>query len=280
MSRVRRSFVSAEPGFVLRQWVSFEGLGVHTGQLGRVRVGPARSSGCWMASAGQRWPVRADYVVQLERCTVLGHQGVSVSTVEHLLSALAALNIYNCEIEVEGPEIPILDGSAKPFYEALLPAREEAAQLVPLVLQQPLWVGQGAYQVLALPAPRCSYTYCLHYAHPLLGYQEVTFIPGQQDYLEEIGLATTFALEAEVEALKKAGLALGGSLENALVIYPDRFSRPLRVVDEPVRHKCLDLMGDLYLLGRPLQARVLAVKAGHRGHVELAQRLLKEVSPC
>ena len=263
----------------LTQEVRFSGVGVHSGEICQVSVKPGRpGAGCWMESAGQRWPCLADSVVEVERCTVLGRGETRVSTVEHLFAALAALAIYDCEISVEGSEIPILDGSALPFVVGLKDHLELGPELEPLVLSQPTWVGNEQSQVLALPSPICRYQYSLYYPKTPIGYQEASFEPLNESFEQKLAPARTFALEREVEWLRAQGLARGGSLDNALVVLGNGFSSPLRVDQEMARHKCLDLVGDLYLLGRPLQAQVLAVKAGHRWHVELARKMLRELA--
>lgn len=260
--------------------VIWQGVGIHSGATSQVtcRPGPV-GGGCWISSGqGEAFPVSPAAVSDVRRCTVLqGPGGQSVATVEHLFSALAALGIYDLHIQVDGPEIPILDGSALPFFEALREHSEPAAGPLPWVLQRPLWVGQGESMVLALPGQHTRYGWALHYDHPMLGYQECTFEPEVDDYASQIGLARTFALQEEVELLRSQGLAQGGSLDNALVVQPQGFSSPLRISQEPVRHKCLDLIGDLYLVGRPVRARFWAVKAGHRWHVEMARKLVEEV---
>lgn len=254
--------------------VEFCGVGVHSGKVCRAQVGPAEAgSGCWLECADQRWPASLESVVEVERCTVLGKGDRRVSTVEHLFAALSALHIWDCTIRLEGSEIPILDGSALPFLEALAPLAQPAGSIAPYVLDQPLWVGNESAQVLALPHHECLLNYALHYDHPMIGYQEVCFAPLRQSFAQHLAPARTFALQQEVDWLRAKGLAQGGSLDNALVVQEQGFSSPLRLEFEPVRHKCLDLLGDLYLLGRPLQAKVLAIKAGHRWHVELLRRL-------
>lgn len=253
--------------------VEFTGVGVHSGEPCRLRVGPGNGRGCRVEQAGEEFSAHVDSVVELERCTVLGRGAARLSTVEHLFSALAALRVYDCRVEVlEGQEVPILDGSALPFWEALRGVVEPGPELEPLVVREPTWVGNDQSQVLALPADDCELQYALYYAHPLIGYQEVSFRPRRDRFEEQLAPARTFALQQEVEWLKAKGLARGGSLENALVI-GESYSSSLRLPLEPVRHKCLDLLGDLYLAGRPIQGRVLAVKAGHRWHVELVQKL-------
>lgn len=254
--------------------VEFCGVGVHSGQDCRVQVSPAEEgSGCWLESGHERWPASLESVVEVERCTVLGKGDRRISTVEHLFSALSALHLWDCTIRLEGPEVPILDGSALPFLEALAPLAQPAGSIAPYVVEQPLWVGNETAQVLALPHHEGLLNYALYYEHPMIGYQEISFAPRSQSFAKELAPARTFALQQEVDWLRAKGLAQGGSLDNALVVQEQGFSSPLRLESEPVRHKCLDLLGDLYLLGRPLQAKVWAIKAGHRWHVELLRRL-------
>lgn len=263
----------------LTQEVHFSGVGVHSGEHCQVSLRPGQpGAGCWMQRDGQRWPCLASSVVEVERCTVLGRGETRVSTIEHLFSALAALGIYDCEIQVQGGEIPILDGSALPFVESLKPHLEAADPVAPLILDRPVWVGNEHSHVLALPSSTRRYQYSLYYPNTPIGYQEASFEPLNESFEQKLAPARTFALEREVEWLRAQGLARGGSLDNALVVLADGFSSPLRLEQEMARHKCLDLVGDLYLLGRPLQAQVLAVKAGHRWHVELAQKILRELA--
>jgi UDP-3-O-acyl N-acetylglucosamine deacetylase len=261
----------------------FSGHGVHLGEPCRVRVEPApEGQGCWLQQGDVRFPALAENVVELERCTVLGHGSARVSTVEHLFAALAALRVYDCTVVVDGPELPILDGSALPFFSALASRVEAAGTIEPLVVTEPVWVGNENSQVLALPAEQTVFRYALFYPHPLLGYQECEFAPAHDMFAAELAPARTFALQQEVEYLQARGLARGGSLDNALVVGMNGYSTPLRLPNEPVRHKCLDLLGDLYLLGRPLQAQVIAIKAGHRWHVELVRKisLVRGGRPC
>lgn len=267
----------------LTEAVEFSGHGVHLGQACCVRVEPAPPGhGCWLQQGSERFPALAHNVVELERCTVLGHGDARISTVEHLFAALAALRVYDCNVVVDGPELPILDGSALPFLSALEPCVEPSGSIEPLVLREPVWVGNDNSQVLALPAEETVLRYALYYPHPLLGYQECEFTPARHSFATELAPARTFALQQEVELLQAKGLARGGSLDNALVVGMDAYSSPLRLPNEPVRHKCLDLLGDLYLLGRPLQAQVIAIKAGHRWHVELVRKisLVRGGRPC
>lgn len=257
--------------------IAFSGVGIHTGQTCSLRLQPAPpdSGRVFVTPSGHELPARVDRVVRCDRSTVLGDEQATVSTPEHLLSALWAAGIDNVRILIEGTEVPILDGSALPFWNEIQRVgrqpQDRPARL--LTLSQPWVVGepQGPL-VVVLPAERPSFEFVLHYPHPMLGTQSAVFAPGQ-DYGAEVAPARTFALWEEVAPLLERGLAQGGSLDNALIVHPDRFSTPLRLAQEPGRHKLLDLIGDFALLDARLQARVLAVRAGHRWHVEAARQV-------
>lgn len=267
------------PQGTLASPVTFEGVGVHTGSRARVEVEPAPpGSGRRFVVGGAEIPALATAVVRCERSTTLGAEGAEVSTVEHLLAAAAGLGLDNLTLRVEGREIPILDGSASEFCRLFLEAgRVEQDLPAPRrVLRRPVFVAQGTGVALALPAEAPELEYHLDYAHPQLGYQRITFRPGEDRFEVELAPARTFALWEEVEPLLERGLARGGDLSNALVVYQDRLSSPLRLENEPVRHKCLDLLGDLALLGADLVARVVVVRGGHKLHVALATSLLQE----
>lgn len=266
----------------------FQGVGVHSGATATVRVHPAPAGhGRMFLVGGQRIPALADHVVRVDRCTTLGLEGATVSTVEHLLAAAAGLGLTDLLIEVEGPEMPILDGSALPFAEGFLAAglRDQGPVAPPLILERPVYAAAGDGVVVALPADEPCFECSVYFPHPLVGLQQVSFRPAEGDFVRDLAPARTFGFWDEVQALLARGLALGGDVSNALVIgapthashgYPG-FSSPPRFPDEPVRHKCLDLVGDLALVGAPVKARVLAVRAGHRLHVEVAKKILEEV---
>ncbi len=260
--------------------LSLSGPGIHTGQQTRVTLCPAPvdRGRVFKTALGVEIPARVDCVLACDRSTVLGRDGARVSTPEHLLSALCAAAIDNVEILIEGEEVPILDGSALPFWQAIekVGRTSQGVAARTIVPERPLSVGtiDGAL-VLVLPAPSLTYEYVMHYPHPMLGTQSVAWSPAE-DYGKTVAPARTFALEEEVQALLDRGMAQGGSLENALVVHRDRYSSPLRLQNEPGRHKLLDLIGDLALLDARLQARVLGIKAGHRWHVEAARKVWEE----
>ncbi|MBD2101170.1 UDP-3-O-acyl-N-acetylglucosamine deacetylase [Leptolyngbya sp. FACHB-261] len=268
---------------------SFElsGIGLHSGAEARVRVGPAApGAGRFFVRLDQPEasviPAQVDSVHQTVLSTELRLGEASVRTVEHLLAALAGLGVDNARIELDGPELPILDGSALPWAEAIA-AVGLATQDQPrpaYVLTEPIWCHSGDAFVAALPAPQLRFSYGIEFELPAIGQQWWTWTPDSQSFLQEVAPARTFALEHQVEALRGAGLIKGGSLENALVCGTQGWlNPPLRFPNEPVRHKLLDLVGDFSLLGirhaLGLQAHILAYKASHDLHTRLV-RLLAE----
>lgn len=260
----------------LCQSLCLSGIGLHTGRPGRVTVKPSPpDSGISFVSGAVRIPAWAAFVVSTRRCTCLGMGEVQIDTVEHLLSALWGLGIDNAEIAIEGPEVPILDGSARPWVEAIQAAgicqQEEPARV--LRLEAPVSLRIEESWLVAIPATTFTLTCVTEFDHPLLGIQTATFRHDPQLYAEQIAPARTFGFAEEVKALQAAGLAQGGTFENALVIYPDHFSDVERLPQECLRHKALDLFGDLSLIGRRLQAAVTAIKPGHRANTAFAALL-------
>jgi UDP-3-O-[3-hydroxymyristoyl] N-acetylglucosamine deacetylase len=273
----------AEYQTTLQHAVEVSGVGLHSGSTATVRIHPAGVgegiSFFRRDQRGARIPAAHAFLNGSNYATSLARGKTSVSTVEHLLSALQGLEIDNARIEVDGPEVPILDGSSGPFVEAILAAglRRLGAPRRFLSLKQPVSIRQADKIILALPSNELQVTYAIDFAHPAIGYQAVTMHPTRQTFAAAIAPARTFCLLRDVAMMRAAGLALGGSLENALVIGEDgALNGALRFPDEFVRHKVLDLIGDLTLLGMPLRAHVIAFKGGHRMHAALVGRILSE----
>lgn len=264
----------------LKSPITIEGVGLHTGELARVTVQPA-PIGTGMVfvrtdRGGAEIPGSHENVVSSSLATTVSANGVSVGTVEHLLAALFGLGVDNARIEVDGPEIPILDGSAAPFVEAVRAAgiAGQGVRRRSLHLRRPVAVRHGERTVLALPADDLRISYAIDFAHPAIGYQAVTLRLDEKVFAASIAPARTFCLLRDVNAMRDSGLALGGSLDNALVVGDDGpVNGELRFRDEFVRHKVLDLIGDLALAGAPLCAHVIVFKGGHRMHAALVQKI-------
>jgi UDP-3-O-[3-hydroxymyristoyl] N-acetylglucosamine deacetylase len=188
------------------------------------------------------------------------------------MSALAGMRIDNAEVRINGPELPILDGSCQPWVSMIQSSGTVNldADLQPLELRETVALQDGSSWIVAVPANRFSVTCVTHFDHPMLGTTSGTFVDDPTEYASGIAPSRTFAFIHEVEALREAGLALGGTLDNALVIYEDRFSTPLRVPDEWLRHKVLDLYGDLALAGGLVNAAITAIMPGHRINAKFA----------
>ncbi|GAB4452033.1 MAG: UDP-3-O-acyl-N-acetylglucosamine deacetylase [Armatimonadaceae bacterium] len=260
------------------------GTGIHTGEKARVTLHPVPSgSGITFRSQGETIPAHHACVVDTSRCTVLGKNGVTVSTVEHLLSACAGTGITDLLVEVQGPEMPIGDGSARiwldAFAEAGIAQGDPTELLFPTALSQTVTVADARREIFlaARPAPEFRLLTHIAFEHSLIQTQTWEWSASHGNYAGEIAPARTFGFIEEVEALQKAGLAKGGTLENAVVIYPDRYSSPLRFDNELVRHKALDLLGDLLLVGNGLlpNADIIAIKPGHRYNVMLAAEIAR-----
>jgi UDP-3-O-[3-hydroxymyristoyl] N-acetylglucosamine deacetylase len=262
----------------IRKPVSIEGIGLHSGKLARVTLAPAAAdSGITFVSrpTGQRIPARVESVVNSHYATTVGVDGARVQTVEHLLAAVAGLDIDNLAVEVDGPEIPALDGSAKPFVALLALAGrvQQSARRRPLTLPYPLRVGGGGRWTHVVPADSLRITYTLDNDHPAIGTQVLSWAPTERSFVDEFAPARTYGFLRDLGLMRKNGLARGGSLDNAIVLGNRGALNGLRYRDEFVRHKILDLLGDLALLGRPLRAHVIARNGGHALNLELVSAI-------
>lgn len=256
------------------------GVGLHSGKPSTVCVRPAPSGVglVFVASgSGQEIPARAQNVVDTSRCTQLGVDGVVIQTVEHVLSALAGCGIDDAYIETSGDELPAMDGSALPFVHALRSAgvvAQESGSVDPVRVERPRLFTEGGSTILLEPAASFKATVVLDYPkHPYIGVQVVRFDSSRMSYDEQIAPSRTYGFLHEVEALRAHGLALGASAENALVLGDDDYVGERRFEDEMARHKLLDLIGDLALVGRPVLAEITAIKPGHAVNTSLARAL-------
>ena len=264
----------------------FAGVGLHSGQRVRAAVLPAPTG--WGivfvrtdCAGDNRVAARAANVVHTRLNTVIGNAaGVTVSTIEHLMAAMAALSVDNAVIELDGPEVPIMDGSALPFVQMIDHAgrrRQEAPRRYLEVLR-PVEVADGDKRARLLPSRRFEVAFEIAFDSPAIGRQSVDLAVDEESFRTELADARTFGFLHEVEALRRAGLALGGSLDNAVVVDGERILNPegLRRTDEFVRHKALDAVGDLYVMGYPMIGRFEGLYAGHAINNAVVRALLEQ----
>jgi UDP-3-O-[3-hydroxymyristoyl] N-acetylglucosamine deacetylase len=263
----------------LKTTVSIDGVGLHSGHPVRAHFHPAPPDYGLVFLRREHpdrpIPARLDSASSFDLATTLKRGEVSIGTVEHALSAAAGVGLDNCLIEIEGPEVPILDGSALPFVRLFHAAGFERQNALarPLSLPRPVEVVREDRRVMYVPdGNHLTITYEIDFPHPIVGRQELTFTLKAEEFASRIAPARTFGFAREVEAMRARGLARGGSLHNAVVLDDTGIiSGPLRFRDEFVRHKVMDLIGDLALLGRPLTGHIHARKAGHALHIEFAR---------
>lgn len=262
---------------------AFDGVGLHTGAEAHVEVRPApENAGLVFALDEDAFevPALAEYVTETSRATVIGRDGRTVSTVEHLLSALFGMGVTNATIAVRGPEIPVTDGSGKQFVDMIESAglRPQPAPRKTHTLHAPYYLRDGDRLIAALPADGFRVRFLADFPAPVgTQYYDGPMTPTV--YRTDICGARTFGYLHEVEALLARGLARGGSLDNAIVFDANGPMRPLRWPNEVVRHKVLDLLGDFALLGAWPQFEILAIKSGHALHAAATLALRKGTNP-
>ncbi|MCL2934010.1 MAG: UDP-3-O-acyl-N-acetylglucosamine deacetylase [Trichodesmium sp. MAG_R03] len=293
--------------YTLAAEFSQSGVGLHSGIKSHVKImsAPQNTGRYFVRVDLPETPIihaRISSVISTTLSTELGTGDLRIRTVEHLLAALAGMGIDNARIEVDSSEIPLLDGSAKVWTEAiasvgLVEAKAEDEEtgkwgnetieinnthtphLKPHnspVISQPVWIYQGDSFIAALPSPETRFTYGIDFDLPAIGNQWYSWSPKTDNFANSIAPARTFGLSYQIDQLREAGLIKGGTLDNALVCSETGWlNPPLRFTNEPVRHKMLDLIGDLSLLGSFPQAHYLAYKASHKLHIQLAQKILE-----
>jgi UDP-3-O-[3-hydroxymyristoyl] N-acetylglucosamine deacetylase len=267
----------------LAKTVTISGIGLHSGARINMTLRPAepgtgivfhRIDGPQTVSIA----ACADNVVDTRMATVLGRGEVRISTVEHLLASLSAYGIDNLHIDIDGPEVPILDGSSVPFATLLDAAglRKLSRSKTFLSIRHPLSVSDGEKRINIIPSRFFRMTFDIAFEHPCIPLQQRSIKITAESFRRELAPARTFGFLRDVERLKAVGLARGGSLENAIVVDDERILNPegLRFPDEFVRHKILDAIGDLSLLGYPILGHVRAYKAGHDINHQLVKKIL------
>ena len=264
---------------------SAEGVGLHTGVFGHVRLvpAPADTGIVFRRTDLDNFHIEAQghNVARVSYATSLMKQGVLLSTTEHLLAAIYSCGIDNIYIDIDAIEVPILDGSAEPFMQMLehCGVRKLRRRRRYLQVLKPLEVLEGDRRIGIYPAQEFRVRCYVDFPHPLVGQQEVEMVVSPETFRHLLARARTFCFERDIQPLRSMGLIRGGSLDNAIVLTNDGvMNGPLRFPDEFGRHKALDLIGDLALAGLPLLARVEAHKAGHALHTQLVSRLLADPS--
>ncbi|GHT58433.1 bifunctional enzyme LpxC/FabZ [Endomicrobiia bacterium] len=269
--------------------VSVDGVGLHTGNKNMVTFKPAPHAGYGIrfirTDLQEKHEIEAIWsnaVVDLAiRGSVIEKNGVRVHTIEHIMSACFALGIDNLIIEINNNEPPILDGGSKIFAETILSGgmKEFNTPKEYYTIKEPVHFESGKTKISAYPSDHLEIECTIGFDHPFLKFQQMTIKNlNKDDYLNCIASAKTFCFDYEIESLQKNGLALGGSMDNAIVIGLDgiRNKEPLRYSDEFVRHKILDLIGDLYLASKPIKARIVADKPGHQNNISFLKEFLKK----
>lgn len=262
--------------------VGIEGVGLHSGHYTRLELRPANAGTGIVflrTDLGDlRIPALQTSTTALDYATTVGKDDVAIGTVEHLLSAIVATGLTDVEIAIDGPEIPIVDGSAVPFVHLIEAAgvRGLGETIAPIRITRTLEIEENGKTIRISPSDRLSIRYKIDFNHPAIGKQSIHFDARDDNFERKIAPARTFGFLREVEKLRAAGLARGGSVENCIVLDDSGVSNgPLRFRDEFIRHKVLDLLGDLALLGRPLIGEITASKAGHAMHSKLVEAILR-----
>ncbi|MBP9478560.1 MAG: UDP-3-O-[3-hydroxymyristoyl] N-acetylglucosamine deacetylase [Sebaldella sp.] len=272
----------------IKNQISFNGIGLHKGEKIEINLKPVRdNSGITFKridlSGDNEILVCPENLFELERGTnIQNSSGAKVYTIEHMMSALHMLGITDLLIEIEGNELPIMDGSSIIFVDRIMEAsiEELEKEVEPIIIKEPVYFSEekDGKHIIALPYDGFKVSYTIDFNHTFLKAQYYEIELNTENYISEIARARTFCFDYEIEYMQKHNLALGGSLENAIVIKKDGVINPegLRYETEFVRHKILDLIGDIYVLNRPIKAHLIAIKAGHFINSNLSKKL-KEI---
>ncbi len=259
----------------------FHGIGLHTGKYTTVKLKPApRDTGIVFYRSDKESIIRAglNSVIDTAFCTTLGYDGAKIKTVEHLLAAAAGLGIDNLFIEVDGPEIPVLDGSSTELVGILLDAgiAKQAKKISYIKILSPVTYEDAHCRVVAVPYEGRRLSFFMSFSHKVVGRQEFSIDLNEANFAKEIAPARTFGFLADFDRLRANGLARGGSLDNAVVVGDEGIlnASGLRFPDEFVRHKILDAIGDLSLIGMPIQGHIMMEKSGHAANSNFLKKLL------
>ena len=267
----------------LSKSISTNGIGLHTGVEVNLTLRPAPENTGYIFVRTDlddfEIPASVEYISHCSYATTLMRRGVVLSTCEHLLSALRGAGVDNCFIDLDNLEIPIMDGSSEDWIEMISKAgviEQSDPRHVFRILER-VDFEQGDRRMSIEPANAYEIDCVIDFPHPFINKQTFNFVLDNGSFGKQIASARTFGFTTEIEMLRKANLALGGSLDNAIVLTPDGMlnDTPLRYTDEFVRHKILDIIGDFALLGMPIEGKITAEKSGHSVHASLMSKLLK-----
>ena len=267
----------------LREPIKAAGIGLHTGKKVEIQLDPADvNHGVVFYRADKNIYIEAksENVVDTTLATTLGKNGVVIKTVEHLLSALYGLHVDNVLVTVWGDEVPIMDGSSAPWVYLIKTAGiiEQDAYKKEIIIKKPVKIKEGGKFVALLPSRNFEIHYSIHFDNTFIGKQKIALVINENTFVKEISKARTFGFVKDIEYLQAHNLALGGSLDNAIVVdeYGIVNEDPLRYEDEFVRHKVLDAIGDLSIIGYDIKAKYLAYKSGHDLNRKLILKLLED----
>ncbi|SEL93078.1 UDP-3-O-[3-hydroxymyristoyl] N-acetylglucosamine deacetylase [Syntrophus gentianae] len=268
----------------LKSELTCQSVGLHSGRKINMTIKPAASdAGILLVRKDknykQKIKVSLDNVTDTTLATTIGNNGTAISTVEHILSAFSGMGVDNAVVEVDGPEIPIMDGSALPFVEMLKKVGTCTQEKLKkyLIVKEPVYVSEGESHAMFVPSSSFEITYKIEFGHPAIGVQSYHLKLSDETYAQEICSSRTFGFLKDVEYLQARGLALGGSLKNAVILDETRIinKEGLRSPDEFVKHKILDAIGDLSLIGMPIVGHFIAYKSGHKLNAMLLKELLE-----
>jgi len=267
--------------------IKYKGVGIHKGEdiILRLKPAPVDTGIVFkrvdLEEGKNIIKIEMNNIFELTRGTNLKNEyGASIYTIEHFMSALYALGITDLYVEVDGNEMPIIDGSARVFIELVeSKIKEYDKEVEEIVIKEPIYVSKGDKYVIGLPYDGYKITYSINFNHSYLKSQMLEVEVNLENYKNEISKARTFGFDYEIEFLKANNLALGATLDNGILIQKDGVLNPggLRYEDEFVRHKILDIIGDLKVLNRPIKGHIIAVKAGHAVHNDFVREILKHI---
>lgn len=268
----------------IKNEIVFSGIGLHTGKDAAVRLKPApRDKGVVFYRVDKGAIIKAGIssVIDTSFSTTIGFEGVKIRTIEHLMAALAGLGIDNIYVEVDGPEIPILDGSSTEIAGMLLKAgiAKQGKKLPYIKITRPVVYEDAHAKIAALPYDGRRLSYFINFGHRAVGMQELSIDISEETFVKDIAPARTFGFLRDVERLMANGLAKGGSLDNAVIIGDDGVlnTAGLRFEDEFVRHKILDSIGDLSIIGYPIEGYIILEKSGHTANINFLKKLIASV---